>query len=166
MARPSAPAEALESAADELGRFARYSRDLADDEREQYERSVARVLQETAEIARHVSGALPWAWTHYLSARRAFRSDAELAGALGVSRSRVTRWKQGETPDPENAARLRDLDIVVSLLSGFLEAEAIPDWLRGSNPHLGDSRPLELLYAGRLSEVVRAIEAEKSGAFA
>ncbi len=102
----------------------------------------------------------------YLSARRGFPSDAALAEAFPVSPSRVARWKQGELPDRENARFLRDLGIVVSLLDEYLEAEVIPDWLHGVNAHLGDRRPLEAIREGRLSEVVRAIEAEKGGAFA
>lgn len=102
----------------------------------------------------------------YLSARRGFPSDAALAEAFPVSPSRVARWKQGEMPDRENARFLRDLGIVVSLLDDYLEAEVISDWLHGVNAHLGDRQPLEVIREGRLSEVVRAIEAEKSGAFA
>ncbi len=102
----------------------------------------------------------------YQSARRGFPSDAALAEAFPVSPSRVARWKQGEVPDRENARFLRDLGIVVSLLDEYLEDEVIPDWLHGINAHLGDRRPLEVIREGRLSEVVRAIEAEKSGAFA
>jgi transcriptional regulator with XRE-family HTH domain len=102
----------------------------------------------------------------YLSARRGFPTDAALAEAFPVSPSRVARWKRGETPDAENARFLRDLGIVASLLEGYVEEEVIPDWLHGVNAHLGDRRPVDVLRAGRLSEVIRAIEAEKSGAFA
>ncbi|CAN5555864.1 hypothetical protein BH24GEM3_BH24GEM3_19770 [soil metagenome] len=102
----------------------------------------------------------------YLSARRGFPSDAALAEAFPVSPSRVARWKQGEIPDRENARFLRDVGIVVSLLDEYLDDDVIPDWLHGVNAHLGDRRPLEAIREGRLSEVVRAIEAEKSGAFA
>lgn len=102
----------------------------------------------------------------YLYARRAFANDAALAEAFPVSPSRVARWKQGHLPDEENARLLRDLGIVVALLDGWLEEEIVPDWLHGVNAHLGHRRPLDVVREGRLSEVVRAIEAEKSGAFA
>ena len=102
----------------------------------------------------------------YTSVRRAFPSDAALAQALHVDRSRVARWKKGEAPSPEHAEQLLRLDTVVSLLVGFLEAEVVPDWLQGVNAHLGHRRPLDVLREGRLSEVIAAIEAEKSGAFA
>lgn len=101
----------------------------------------------------------------YLFARRAFPTDAALAEVFPVSPSRVARWKQGHPPDAENARLLRDLGIVVALLDGWLEEEAVPDWLHGANAHLGGRRPVDVVREGRLSEVVRAIEAEKSGAF-
>ncbi|MDQ3696739.1 MAG: hypothetical protein M3373_01755 [Gemmatimonadota bacterium] len=98
--------------------------------------------------------------------RTAFDSDAALAETLGVDRSRVSRWLGGEIPDPENEEQLIGLDTVISLLHGFLEDASIPKWLRGVNAHLGERRPLDVVRAGRLSEVIAAIEAEKSGAFA
>jgi transcriptional regulator with XRE-family HTH domain len=102
----------------------------------------------------------------YQTARRAFASDAEMARAFGVDRSRIARWKQGEAPDPANAERLVGLDTVVALLSGFLTQSSIPKWLNGFNAHLGNRRPIDVIRIGRLSEVIAAIEAEKSGAFA
>lgn len=102
----------------------------------------------------------------YRSARRAFESDAELAELIGVHRSNVVRWKQGESAASENLELLLALDVAVSLLSGFLAPAAIRTWLHGVNAHLGNRRPLDVLKHGRLSEVVAAIEAEKQGAFA
>jgi hypothetical protein len=101
-----------------------------------------------------------------VSAEQALGSAAALAEWLGVDRSRVTRWKAGELPDPAREEQLVGLDAVVSLLRGYLEEEAIPDWLLGVNAQLGDRRPVDVLRDGRLSEVVAAIEAEKSGAYA
>ena len=98
-------------------------------------------------------------------AGRAFGSDAELARLLGVDRSRITRWRQGDLPDPANADRVVGIDAVVELLSGFLDERSIPKWLYGVNAHLADRRPVDVLVSGRLSEVIAAIEAEKSGAF-
>lgn len=108
----------------------------------------------------------PLAGLRYAIAKRAFSSDAEMANELRVHRSQITRWKQGAAPDAQNAEKLVGLDVVVSLLQGFLETESIPKWLRGINAHLGNRRPLDVLREGRLSEVIRAIEAEREGAFA
>lgn len=104
--------------------------------------------------------------TRIESARRAFRSDSELARGLGVDRSQITRWQGGQAPDAENADRLVALDAVVELLGSYLSPSSVPKWMEGVNAHLGDRRPIDLLRAGRLSEVIAAIEAEKSGAYA
>lgn len=101
------------------------------------------------------------------AARRAFPSDAQMAEALGVDRAQVTRWREGRTaPAAEVAARLVGLDTVVELLSGYLEPESIPKWLRGINAHLDNRRPLDLLRQGQLSPVIAAIEAMKSESYA
>ena len=101
-----------------------------------------------------------------LSAERALGSATAVADWLGVDRSRVTRWKGGELPDVLLEERLVALDAVASLLRGYLEEAVIADWLLGVNAQLGDRRPLDVLRDGRLSEVVAAVEAERSGAFA
>jgi transcriptional regulator with XRE-family HTH domain len=100
------------------------------------------------------------------SARRAFASDAELADVLGVDRAQPSRWRAGQAPDPHNRERIVALDAVVELLGTYLSASSIPKWLNGVNAHLGNRRPLEVLRNGHLSEVIAAIEAEKSGAYA
>lgn len=105
-------------------------------------------------------------WMHYLSARTAFHSDSELAEELGVNRSSVARWKQGQPPQMKSKEMLINLNVVVSLLRGYLERDVVPDWLQGVNPMLGNRRPIDVLRTGRLSEVVAAIEAERSGAYA
>ncbi len=130
----------------------------------EYPRGSRRRAPQVREPAVDAGGALRRA--SYLYARRAFATDAALAEVFPVSPSRVARWKQGHLPERENARLLRDLGIVVALLDGWLEEEVVPDWLHGTNAHLGNRRPLDVVREGRLSEVVRAIEAEKSGAFA
>ena len=157
--------QALQRATDELEKVQPLREDQEYELTECYRRAITRVVRETVEIAQRAPGeALMWA--RYASARRAFVSDAEMARALGVHRSQISRWKQGGLVDRQNEERLRDLDVVVSLLMGFVETRVIPDWLHGLNPHLSDRRPIDVLRSGRLSEVIAAIEAEKSGAYA
>ena len=96
---------------------------------------------------------------------RAFGSDAAAAAALDVSRAQPRRWREGQAPDPENRDRIVGLDAVLALLTGYLETSTIPKWLNGVNGHLGGRKPINVLREGRLSEVIAAIEAEKSGAF-
>jgi transcriptional regulator with XRE-family HTH domain len=101
------------------------------------------------------------------AARRAFPSDAQVAEALGVDRAQVKRWREGRTtPGLEVADRLVGLDAVIDLLHGYLEPASILKWLQGANAHLSDRRPLDVLRDGKLSEVIAAIEALKSGSYA
>jgi hypothetical protein len=102
----------------------------------------------------------------YFLVRSAFPSDAAIAEFAGIDRSRVTRFKQGKNLEPETSALLDAVGVTVTQLRGFLDDAAIPEWLRGVNAHLGHRTPLDVLRTGRLSEVIAAIEAEKSGAFA
>jgi uncharacterized protein (DUF2384 family) len=95
-----------------------------------------------------------------------FRSAARLADMLGVSRSQVTRWLRGAGIDPLNAERVDLLELVWSNLLRIYERDAALSWLFGVNPLLGDKRPIDLVRAGRAEELMRAIRAERSDAFA
>jgi uncharacterized protein (DUF2384 family) len=97
------------------------------------------------------------------SARRAFRSDAEIAAVLDVDPAQLSRWKRGQTPDPENADRLAGLDLVVQMLSGYLSPSRLRKWLQGPNVHLNDRSPIALLRMGAVAEVLTAVQALKSG---
>lgn len=99
-------------------------------------------------------------------ARAAFHSDAQMALAFGVDRSNMTRFRAGAAMSPGNVERLQALETAVTLLLSFLAPTTIPKWLRGTNTHLMNRRPLDVRLNGRLSEVVAAIENERSGAFA
>jgi uncharacterized protein (DUF2384 family) len=98
--------------------------------------------------------------------RTDFKSAAALADMLGVSRSQVTRWLRGAGIDPLNAERVDLLELVWSSLLRVYEQEAALAWLFGVNPALGDRRPIDLVRAGRTEELMRAIRAERSDAFA
>lgn len=100
------------------------------------------------------------------SVRRVFRSDAAVAEALGVNRTQFSRWRRGQKPDAENLDRLVGLDAAVQLLTGFLSGTTIPKWPSSPNPRLDDRTPLYMLRQGQLPDVIAAIQAEKSGAFA
>jgi len=102
----------------------------------------------------------------YFLVRSAFASDSAIADFAGIDRSRVTRFKQGKNLEPHTAALLDAVGATVTQLRGFLDDDVIPEWLRGANAHLAHRTPLDVLRTGRLSEVIAAIEAEKSGAFA
>ena len=101
----------------------------------------------------------------YFLVRSAFPSDAAIAEFAGIDRSRVTRFKQGKNLEPATDELLEDVSITVTKLRGWIDDDLIPEWLRGTNAHLGHRMPLDVIRTGRVSEVLAAIEAEKGGAF-
>jgi hypothetical protein len=103
---------------------------------------------------------------YYLVARHGFPNDRALADAMDVHRSQVSRWSQGKLAQRENAWLLRDVAATVARLADYFEPQTIQKWLFASNPELGDEVPMDLLRQGRLPEVLMAVEAQTSGAFA
>ncbi len=107
------------------------------------------------------------AMADYHRARHGFASDQELAGVLGVHRTRLAAWKQGsEVPRPENSQLLSHLAVVVQELERFLDPEVIGDWLLGEQLALGGRTPVEALRDGRLAEVLQLANATEHGAYA
>lgn len=100
------------------------------------------------------------------SLRRDFRSGSAVADLLGVSRSRVSRWLRGAGIDPLNAERVDLLELAWSNLLRLYEPEAARAWLEGTNPNLGDRRPVDLIRAGKAEELMRSIRAERADSFA
>ena len=110
---------------------------------------------------------MPVAVAQKVKALRAdFRSAAQLADMLGVSRSQVTRWLRGAGIDPLNAEKIDLLELVWSSVLRLYDKEAALAWLFGVNPLLGDRRPIDLIRAGRVEELMRAIRAERADSFA
>ena len=110
---------------------------------------------------------MPVATAQKVEALRAdFRSAAQLADMLGVSRSQVTRWLRGAGIDPLNAEKVDLLELVWSNLLRIYEPEVARSWLFGLNPVLGDRRPIDLVRAGKAEELMRAIRAERTDSFA
>src|SRR5260370_16572413 len=103
---------------------------------------------------------MPLATARKVEALRAdFRSAAQVADMLGVSRSQVTRWLRGAGIDPLNAERVDLLELVWSNLLRLYARDAALRWLFGVNPRLGDRRPIDLVRAGRAEALIRPIPA-------
>jgi transcriptional regulator with XRE-family HTH domain len=93
-------------------------------------------------------------------------TEAELAGALGVSQRTVARWRSGETlPQRTARAKLAEMADFNRRLHETFEDEAVPVWLRAPNRYLGNLSPAELLRLRRLDRVVAALEVIDSGVF-
>ncbi len=94
-------------------------------------------------------------------------SRAAVARLLRVDRSRVTRWLEaGEPPDQANRRAIDAFEFALERLTSRYRLETALKWLEGLNPHLGDSRPSDLLRNGRIAEVLAAIEADETGSYA
>ena len=97
-------------------------------------------------------------------ARKIFPTDSALAEAVGVHRSRITRWKAGDPAHPGNAWLLRDLAFAAETLAEHLAREAAYAWLHGHSPEQEGEAPLEAIQGGRVAEVLIALQAQTSGA--
>ena len=90
-----------------------------------------------------------------------------LARALDVSPSQPSRWKSGkESPGPEAARRLVDLDHVVARALLVWDPSVVPTWLGSPNAFLGGQTPLGVLATRGPAEVLDALEAFETGGFA
>lgn len=96
----------------------------------------------------------------------AFASRAALADWAGTHRSQITRVAGGQEVGGEVGWRLVSLAAVVTALISIFEPEAISGWLHGSNPHLADRRPLDVLAEGDIASVMGAVQAARTGVFA
>jgi transcriptional regulator with XRE-family HTH domain len=97
---------------------------------------------------------------------RDFSSQRKLAELLGVNPAQITRWQRGQGIDDVNAARVDLLELVMANLLRLYSPGVAERWLTGTNPHLGDRRPIDLIRRGRTRELLEAIAAERAGSFA
>lgn len=84
--------------------------------------------------------------------------QSAVADALGVHRSRVTRWMAGDPLDAQNRAKLDGLEFVLGRLLDQMAPATARKWLEGTNAMLGNRRPLDLIADQRVAEVVAAVE--------
>jgi hypothetical protein len=92
-------------------------------------------------------------------------SQARVAEALGVSRSRVSRWLRTEEPDAENRRKVDGLEFVLARLLSFMHPSTAVKWLNGVNPDLNHFRPMSFLARGRVTEVLQAIDTFQAGSY-
>lgn len=89
-----------------------------------------------------------------------------LARLLDVSASQPSRWRTGaETPGPETARRLLDLDHIVARVLLLWDRSLVEAWLTGANAHLDGRRPIDVLRLRGAAEVLAALDAEAQGAY-
>jgi uncharacterized protein (DUF2384 family) len=96
----------------------------------------------------------------------ALGSRAALAEWVGTHRSQITRAARGQELGGDEGWRLTVLAAVVTALLAIYEPAAVSGWLHGSNPHLNDRRPLDVLAEGDVATVMSAVQAARTGVFA
>lgn len=96
----------------------------------------------------------------------AFTAEAALAERAGIHASQITRVAGGQEIGGEAGWRLAGLASVVTALLSVYEPAAISGWLHGTNPHLYDRRPLDVLAEGDVAAVMRAVQSARAGVFA
>ncbi len=86
-------------------------------------------------------------------------TQAELAHAVGASVRTVQNWTSGAaTPRGKTATRLVDVQHLVGELRDVYNDEAIQIWLRSRNRNLNGERPIDLLSADRMDEVLAEVQ--------
>ncbi|MHB8691936.1 MAG: hypothetical protein ACYDHH_11880 [Solirubrobacteraceae bacterium] len=92
---------------------------------------------------------------------------SNLARTLGVSASQPSRWRSGaEVPSPEIASKLLDLDHVFALGMQAWDPGVVMDWMTTANGFLDGAQPIEVLRQRGSAEVIEALKATISGAYA
>jgi hypothetical protein len=96
-----------------------------------------------------------------------FGNQSKVASLLNVKRSSITRWHKGEKPDGTNLIKLAGLTYVVTkLMTFFRNQESALAWLKGTNAHLRDQVPMDLLKSGHINEVSDAVDQYLAGSYA
>lgn len=90
----------------------------------------------------------------------------DIANIVDVSPATVSRWLSGKsTPDLKTQTMIAELRYVVDRLADFYNPEETRLWLHAGHPMLKGERAIDLIYNGRMHEVLAVIEALDTGAY-
>jgi DNA-binding transcriptional regulator YiaG len=86
-------------------------------------------------------------------------TQSEFATAVGASERTVQNWSRGQTkPRGDAANRVLDLVHLVSELREVYTDEGIQIWLKSRNRNLASRRPIDLLAAGDVEDVLDEVQ--------
>ncbi|MCD4814687.1 MbcA/ParS/Xre antitoxin family protein [bacterium] len=94
------------------------------------------------------------------------RKKTKVADLLQVDRSRITKWQKGEFPDAENVQKIAALAHLFTLLISYYYEDVALSWLKGTNAHLGNKRPIDLIRKGQIDDVILAAKQTIAGSYA
>ena len=90
----------------------------------------------------------------------------DIANIVSVSPATVSRWLNGKaSPELRHQTIMAELRYVVDRLAEFYTPDETRLWLHAKHPLLGNERAIDLLNAGRLEDVLAAIESLDAGAY-
>lgn len=93
-------------------------------------------------------------------------SGTDIANAVDVSKTTVSRWKSGQMrPQPRHELVLSDLRYVTSRLHEYYAPEEVRAWLYARHPQLDGQRAIDLIHDDRTAEVLAILERLDSAAF-
>lgn len=82
-------------------------------------------------------------------------TQSELGKVVGAATRSVQNWANGQNmPRGKSVVRLLDLHTIVSILADSYTDEGIDIWLHARNRNLDMQRPIDLLTAGQIDEVL------------
>jgi transcriptional regulator with XRE-family HTH domain len=86
-------------------------------------------------------------------------TQAELGQAVGASTRTVQNWAAGDaSPSGHRVRKLLDLKYLIDQLQTAYTDEGVEIWLHSRNRNLASRRPIDLITAGHLDEVVEEAE--------
>jgi transcriptional regulator with XRE-family HTH domain len=86
-------------------------------------------------------------------------TQTELGSVVGVALRTVQNWASGDTiPAGLKARRLLDLQYIVRELRTAYTDEGVQIWLHSRNRNLDRKRPIDMLAAGELDQVLTEAE--------
>lgn len=91
---------------------------------------------------------------------------ADIANFTGVSKATVSRWRSGAAnPNPTNGRIISDLDYVIDRLGDFYTPAEIRTWLYAPHPQLEGRRAIDVIHAGRMTEVLETLDRLEAGVY-
>ncbi len=89
-----------------------------------------------------------------------------LARLIGVDRVQVSRWHKGEDDlSYEMRKRVVDLAYVMDRALQLFAPEIVGQWLLGSEPFLGNARPIDVLLLKGPAPLIRALDGIYAAAY-
>jgi hypothetical protein len=96
--------------------------------------------------------------------RKGAMRSVDVANLLGTRPETVSRWNLGKAFPRSDAERtLLDLEYLVDLLSEIYQPEEARLWFYSRQKLLGGEAPAELIRAGKIQELISAVDQLRDG---